>query len=119
MRLHSLALAVLLGLTLTACDSTADFEIGGTYTGSFDSTLGSENDAELTVPDTPSGGRFSFRYTLTESDGRGTDFETTVAGTGTYDHPKITLTAEDETIDGTVSEDGDTIRSTTASAPSR
>ena len=109
LRALGLTLAVL--ILLPACDSAADFEIGGTYSGSFDNTLGSDNDAELTVSDTASGGRFTFQYTLVERSGDGASVsETEVGGTGTYDHPKVTLTVEGETIDGTVSDDGDTIR---------
>lgn len=110
MRIRSLALLAFLGLALTACDSTDDFEIGGTYSGTFEDSIGF-NDAELTIPDTPNGDTFTFQYFLSETDGDGTVFdEYTVSGTGTYDHPEITLTIEDETTTGTVSDDGDTIR---------
>ena len=117
MRVLSLLLA--LGLPLSACDSAEttgppeSFEIGGTYVGTSQDGPDDFNDIELTIPTTPSGDTFAFRFFLSENDGAGTVFsETTTNGTGTYDHPAITLAGGDDTIAGTVSDDGDTIQIT-------
>ena len=93
---RSFLLLALFGLALTACDSSDDYEIGGTYTSDFDGFV-----FTLTIPHTESGDTFPFTIT-------GGDDSTT--GTGHYDHPDIELTIDGDTIEGTVSEDGDTIQ---------
>ena len=106
---------LLLALALTACDSTdAEFEIGGTYSGttedSRDEDTGEGTFTTLTVdvPETESGESFRFEGRVVERGGFDEVIDL-VGGTGTYDHPALTLTVEGETATGTVSDDGDTI----------
>lgn len=101
-------------LILPACDSEeittsfASVSIGGVYTGT--TTIdGTVRDYTITFP-TTSGGAFTWDGTVDSE-----DFPETlsVGGTGTYDHPDITLTEttgdEPTAISGTVSADGATI----------
>ena len=105
MTFRFLALTACLGLTLTACDSADDFSIGGEYTG--DTRAFSE--VTFGIPDTDSGDTFQFSVLLVD---RETGTESTLGGTGTYDHPRITLTLTPggDVFSGTVSDDGDEIQ---------
>ena len=93
---------LLLVVSLSACDSTEEFVIGGTYSGISNSqTAGAETTLSLTIPETASGSSFSFTAARTQFD------ETAeFSGTGTYDHPAVTITVAGETIEGTASDDG-------------
>lgn len=104
----SLRTAVLLLAALVvfpACDSAEEFVIGGTYVGRV-----ANGTAVLTleVPETATGGPFEFSLTS-----GGSDVE--VTGTGTYDHPSISIVipdpgpTPDDVAEGTVSEDGGVI----------
>lgn len=99
-RLRLLALAVLGVLVLPACDSTEEFAIGGTYAGVTNEQEGLETTLSLVIPTTASGSSFSFTGQRTQFD------ETQISGTGTYDHPEITITVAGDTVEGTVSDDG-------------
>ncbi|WP_412061624.1 hypothetical protein [Rubrivirga sp. IMCC45206] len=95
-------LVLLLAFGLTACDSTAEFVVGGTYFGQSNDQVGFVADLTLVIPTTESGDTFAFTGTLNQE---GAAIES-ISGTGRYDHPAITLTADGETIVGTVSADG-------------
>ena len=105
------ALLLALALGLAACDSTATFQIGGTYSGITDTSV-DVTTLSIRIPETPSGGTFSF--TGTRAEGQNGEVETPVAGTGTYDHPAVTLTVEGEAVAGTASDDGDVLTFTDA-----
>lgn len=105
-RMPRLLLALLLCTGVAACDSAADFEIGGTYSGVTNSTLGSVA-LEITLDDTPTGERFAFTGVLVERDEDGAEVaRDPLSGTGTYDHPAVTLTVGGDTVAGTASDDG-------------
>ncbi|MEP0545451.1 MAG: hypothetical protein ABJF88_00815 [Rhodothermales bacterium] len=116
-----MALLLVPALALTGCDSTDDEDengnatFGGTYEGRYidpnDNTL-----IALEIPDTASGS-FAFTGTSTLHTDRPNPTTSSYTGTGTYNHPNLALTIEDEfgqeTIGGTVSDDRDTITITT------
>ena len=99
-------------LALAACDSTdAEFEIGGTYSGVTEDLGTSRTTRTVEVPETESGESFRFEGRVVEGGTGGLVDEVIlpVSGTGTYDHPALTLTVGGETSSGTVSDDGETI----------
>jgi len=118
-----LPLAVLVfGLALTGCDSNSAEDddnpsIGGMYTGS-ETEEGVVATFALEIPTTDSG---SFTVgdeseVSVESDGVTVSFE--ITGSGTYDHPDVTMNMDyeiageqfSEQLTGTVSASGDIIR---------
>ena len=112
-RLLRPALVALLALGLAACDSNdAEFEIGGTYSGVTEDLRGTDSGTFTTltidVPETQSGGSFRFEGQVVETGGFDQVIDV-VGGTGTYDHPEVTLTVRGETSRGTVSDDGEAI----------
>lgn len=127
MSIRPLIVAALL-LALAACDSAGDvtteeavpetLAIGGTYSGLTDVVKGDgfrlETEMRVTVPEgTESGNTFALTVIVETArianNGRSVS-GSFVGGTGTYDHPEITLAVDDETIEGKVSDDRDTIR---------
>ncbi|WP_412069515.1 hypothetical protein [Rubrivirga sp. IMCC43871] len=105
-RFFSLALLV---VALAACDSTEEFVVGGTYSGVTEDLGTTQTIATLDIPETASGGSFRFSALIVER-GPSDEVITGAEGTGTYDHPTISLTVEGEVATGTVSDDGETIR---------
>lgn len=106
-RIRPLLFALVLAFAFAACDSTDEFQIGGTYAGVTNTTLGTAT-LTVTVPDTPSGDTFSFSGSLVEADENGrTQSNSPLRGTGTYDHPDISITVEGETLSGTANDAGD------------
>ena len=95
---------------MSACDSVdAEYVIGGTYSAvTEDHGDGSQTFTTLTIPETESGETFAFDATVTETNASGST-SSDLSGTGTYNHPAITITAEEETSVGTVSDDGQTL----------
>ena len=90
-------------LVLPACDSTAEYTIGGTYSGISNSqTPGFETTLSFTIPETESGSSFSFTGRRVQV-GSAT---VTFSGTGTYDHPAITFDVDGDEVAGTVNEFG-------------
>lgn len=108
--LRTLGLLALALLILPACDSTEEFTIEGSYSGISNTDPGFEATLTVVLPEVESGETFPFTATIVQ-------FSETnsVSGTGTYDHPAISLTVPDDgptaddTIEGTVSDDGETI----------
>ena len=108
--LRTLALLLLAAFAFPACDSAEELVIGGTYSGLSNTQAGLETTLTVVIPETESGETFTFSATTVQG-------SQTVAfsGTGTYDHPAISITARDDgptaddTIAGTVSGDGLTI----------
>ncbi len=105
----SLALAACLGLVLSSCDSNSEHEIGGTYSGVTEQLGDRTTFLALVIPGTQDGETFRFTGTVTEQDYDAISREST-SGSGTYDHPTITLVVLGETLEGTVSDDGDDLR---------
>ena len=111
-----LALGLLFALTLTACDSADEYTIGGTYAATEtveDEELfpdgGIPVTLTLTIPEVVSGRTFSFRSSYSaEIDGETVDFGRD-RGTGTYDHPDVSLDVDGDVARGTASADGDQI----------
>ncbi len=107
--LRTLGLLAVALLVLPACDSSEEFVIDGTYSGVSNTDPGLEATLTLVIPTTASGETFSFTGTTVQG------APVTFSGTGTYDHPAISLLAfddgptADDAIEGTVSDDGATI----------
>ncbi|MDT0631704.1 hypothetical protein RQM47_02730 [Rubrivirga sp. S365] len=111
----ALSACLLATLALAACDSAdSEFEIGGTYSGvtedlrDEDTGEGTFTTLTVDIPDTESGESFRFEGSVIEQGGFDEVIDP-VTGTGTYDHPALTLVVDGEALTGTVSDDGDTI----------
>jgi hypothetical protein len=91
-------------LTLAACDSSADLQIGGSYTAT-QTIEGVAFAYTLVIPTTEDGGSFPFTIAVTSDAGGNSR-----TGNGTYTHPNIRLSPEGaSTASGTVTDDGDTL----------
>lgn len=108
--------ALAFALTLAGCDSgsadTDALSIGGTYSGT-QTVDGLDQTMSLTIPTTESGG-FAFTGEVAAQIDSFT-VSIPLTGTGTYDHPDLSLTVtatidgdpDTEQISGTVSASGD------------
>ena len=97
----------LFAFLLTACDSSRDYTVGGSYVGSYTFTEGGAAvtvETTFVLPDVSDGETFAFTSTAEITvDQTVTE---TASGTGSYSHPTLTLTADGTTLSGTVSDDG-------------